>query len=66
MKGIYRFTKSSPDDHWARIEVRLGEWTELSKADYDAQGIEPTFWALQEVDSWREDMAGRAGDGGMG
>lgn len=68
MQGIFRFLKSKdgPEDWWAKVEVRLGEWTELSKSDYDAQKIEPTFWALREVDSWRESVISEIGGGGMG
>lgn len=55
MTGVYRYLKASPDTWWARVEVRRGEWTDLSKADYDAQGIEPSFWGLLEEESWRED-----------
>ena len=62
-RGVYRWTKADPEDHWARVHVRAGEWTDLSKADYDSQKIEPTFWALQEEDSWLEDAAGLSGGG---
>ena len=66
MKGIFRFTKSGADDHWARVEVRRGEWSDLSKADYDAQQVEPTFWALQEEDSWRQGVIDKFGSGHTG
>lgn len=52
MKGIYRYQKAASRD-WARVELKLGEWTDLSKDEYDAHKIEPTFWALPEEESWR-------------
>jgi hypothetical protein len=55
--GVFRWVKDGPEDHWARVHIRLGEWIDLSKADYDTQQIEPTFWALQEVETWRERVA---------
>lgn len=57
-QGVFRWTNGGSEDHWARVHVRLGEWIDLPKADYDAQKIEPTFWALQERDSWRESVTG--------
>lgn len=53
MKGLYCWTKDGPDDWWARVEVRQGEWTDMSKADYEAQKVEPHFLALPDVESWR-------------
>jgi hypothetical protein len=55
-QGVFRWTSDGAD--WARVHIRLGEWIDLPKAEYDAQKIEPTFWALQEKDSWREGVGG--------
>jgi len=63
-QGVFRWTKDGPEDHWARVHLRLGEWTDLPKAEYDAQQIEPTFWALQERESWEESVSGLAGGSG--
>ncbi len=60
-EGVFRWTKDGPDDHWARVHIRLGEWIDLSKADYDSQGIEPTFWTLREKESWQEQVTGLMG-----
>lgn len=59
--GVFRWTKEGPEDHWARVHVRLGEWADMTKVEYDAQQIEPTFWALQERDRWRESVASLMG-----
>lgn len=59
MRGIYRWMKENAAEDWhARVEVAQGQWTDMSKAEYDARKIEPTFWALQEEDSWREGVLG--------
>lgn len=64
-RGVFRYLKTSgePEDWWARVEVRLGEWSDLSKAEYDERRIEPTFWALQEEESWREGAISLSGGG---
>jgi hypothetical protein len=60
-QGVFRWTKDGPEDHWARVHIRLGEWIDLSKVEYDARQIEPTFWALLEVEVWRESVASLGG-----
>jgi hypothetical protein len=62
-QGVFRWTKNGPEDHWARVHVRLGAWIDLPKAEYDAQKIEPTFWGLQERESWEEGVSGLMGGG---
>ncbi|MEZ5972395.1 MAG: hypothetical protein R3C31_11345 [Hyphomonadaceae bacterium] len=59
-RGIYRFQKDGAD--WARVELSRGLWTDVSKSDYDAEEIEPTFWALQEEESWRRSATQSCGD----
>jgi hypothetical protein len=56
VRGLFRFLQVTDgiEHHVARVEIRLGEWTNMSKLDYDTANIEPTFWALPEEDSWRE------------
>jgi hypothetical protein len=55
-QGVFRWTKTGPEDHWARVHVHWGEWIDMPQADYEAQKIEPHFWALQEVNDWRENV----------
>jgi len=60
MRGVFRWTKGGSEDWWVRVEVRLGEWTDVSRADYEAEyaagRAEPHFWGLQEEQSWREGL----------
>lgn len=63
-RGLYRFTRNGEDG--ARVELSLGRWADLSKDDYDAQQIEPTYWALPEEESWRGSVIAEAGGGGTG
>jgi hypothetical protein len=44
--------------YWARIELSLGEWTDISRADYEAEHGDHTYWALPTRDSYFEDFHG--------
>lgn len=47
MRGLWRWSEGKDDtgELWARVVVSPGQWIDLPKADYDAQQIDPPYWA---------------------
>jgi hypothetical protein len=65
-RGLWRWSEGEGDSErlWARVEVGRGQWIDVTKAEYDAQQIEPAYWGLLTRDSYMEDVIDRFGGGG--
>lgn len=61
MRGVYRhFEEKGAQDIWrARVEIRPGEWTDIERATYERDGLQPTFWDLPLEDDY---LASKLGD----
>lgn len=48
MRGMWRWWKqqNGADVWFARVETRPGEWIDLEQAQYERDGVQPTFWNL--------------------